>query len=314
MPRKKKEQIRPPAPVRLIHCAFCQKELNPLTDEVRFIGVGKWRDDHGYFHAVCAARTPEGDDNPCFLSGMAWATKLVGQQSICLSYDEWKGRPVCRRISATRRENSRYELNLTETHLNCVYFVETKNAANPEKAKEVVRLWQVDWCIPPQDVPDIDQFESEAHQAGEIHRLQTLRLSDDQTAATTVDFPDELLRELHRHSDKHLKHLVANPISGGDNCKSCRISRGMKKLYAISQWFPVIQESLETMRIVKQSSIPLSSLMSKGQELFDDALKLLMDALDFKPNDEKHNELARKRNSDEIKLAKALVEKYGVKT
>lgn len=64
MPRKKKEQtLLPPAQTRSIECAFCQKELNPLTEGVAFIGMGKWRDGPGLFHAVCTAKTPEGKEN-----------------------------------------------------------------------------------------------------------------------------------------------------------------------------------------------------------------------------------------------------------
>ncbi len=70
MPRKKKEPNTPPAPVRPIRCACCHKELNPLTDEVTFIGMGKWRGGPGLFHAVCSATTPDNGENPCFVSGM----------------------------------------------------------------------------------------------------------------------------------------------------------------------------------------------------------------------------------------------------
>ena len=62
MPRKKTTSPPPVPSVRRIQCAFCQKELNPPTDDVTFIGVGKWRDGPGYFHAVCSAKTPDGQE------------------------------------------------------------------------------------------------------------------------------------------------------------------------------------------------------------------------------------------------------------
>jgi hypothetical protein len=137
MPRTKKEQAPPPAPVRPIQCAFCQKELNPPTDAVTFIGIGKWRDGPGYFHAVCSAKTPDGQDNPCFLNGMAWATNNVKQEPVCMTFEEWKARPIRRSVSATRAANGRYELRLTESHLNCIFFLETKHAPNADKAKNI---------------------------------------------------------------------------------------------------------------------------------------------------------------------------------
>ena len=162
MPRKKKELAPPPSPVRSIKCASCQKELNPLTDEVTFIGVGKWRDGPGLFHAVCSAKTPDNEENSCFKGGIAWARMTTGKEPVCMTFEEWKARPTRRHVSATRTANGRYELRLTESHLNCVYFLETKPAANADKAKEVARRWQADWCLSQEDIPDIDQSEREA--------------------------------------------------------------------------------------------------------------------------------------------------------
>jgi hypothetical protein len=307
MSRKKKEQAPPLTPVRPIECAFCQKELNPLTDEVTFIGVGKWRDGPGLFHAVCSAKTPDNEENPCFKNGMAWATKIVKKEPVCMTFEQWKARPTRRNVAATRAAGGRYELRLTESHLNCVYFLETKHAANAEKAKEVVRRWQTDWGLSPDDVPDIDQSEREARQAEDAQRIM-------RPTVAKVEMPEELSRELQRHFDTHLDHLRANPTAGGDDCESCRISRGMKKLYAIRIWLPVIQQSLETMKMVKESSAPIGRLMKDCQKISDDAMKSLYDELDLKPKDEQHNESASKRSAEEMRLAKELVEKYDGKS
>src|ERR1035438_833021 len=86
-------------------------------------------------------------ENPCFLSGMSWATNNGKQEPVCMTFEEWKARPIRRSASATSAANGRYELHLIESHLNCVYFVETKHAANAEKAKEVVGRWQADWGL-----------------------------------------------------------------------------------------------------------------------------------------------------------------------
>ena len=141
MPRKKTDQTPPPPPpaqTRSIECAFCQKELNPLTEAVTFIGMGKWRDGPGLFHAVCSAKTPDGKENPCFLNGMSWATKFTKEKPVLMTFEEWKAKPIRRRVTAFRAVNGRYQLHLTESHLNSFYFIENKRASNAAKAKEIV--------------------------------------------------------------------------------------------------------------------------------------------------------------------------------
>ncbi len=97
MPRKKKEPSPPPAPDRPIKCAFCQKELDPQKGEATFIGMGKWRDGPGLFHAVCSGRTQEDEDNPCLQSGIAWATKFAKNEPVLFSYEQWKANiPRCK--------------------------------------------------------------------------------------------------------------------------------------------------------------------------------------------------------------------------
>jgi hypothetical protein len=314
MPRKKREPAPPCRPPRPIRCAFCQKELNPQTDEVAFIGVGKWRDSPGYFHAVCSVKDHDGQENPCFSKGMAWATNNVGQQPVCMTYQEWIARPIRRRVTATRAANGRYELRLTESHLNCIYFLETKHAANADKAKVIVGRWQADWSLSQEDAPDLDRLELDARQAEEFQRIQEIRLTDNSPAAARLPIPEELEKELHRHCEVHGKHLVANLATGGDDCDSCRISRGIRKLYAIAAWLPVIQQSFDTIKMIKESSAPLSNHMRECRRILDDATKSLFDVLEIKPQDEQHNESARKQNEEDIRLAKAMVAKYGVKS
>ena len=81
-----------------------------------------------------------------------------------------------------------------------------------------------------------------------------MRLTESQTAPAKVPIPEALEKELHRHSEVHVKHLLANLKTGGDDCESCRISRGIKKLYTIAVWLPVIQQSLETMKMIGNRS------------------------------------------------------------
>ena len=141
-----------------------------------------------------------------------------------------------------------------------------------------------------------------------------MRLNEVQPDSPKVEFAEESKKELHRHSDRHIEHFRSNILADGDDCKSCRISRGMKKLHAIAVWGPVIEQTLDTMRMVKESGASFGCFMSDLRKIFDDATKSLCHALDIKPNDEKHNEAARKRNEEDIRLAKALVEEYSFKS
>lgn len=313
MPRKKKEPSPPPAPDRSIKCAFCQKELNPPTDAVTFIGVGKWRDGPGSFLAVFSAKAHDGQENPCFRNGMSWATKFTNEKPVLLTFPEWKARTTRRSVNAIRAANGRYELNLTESHLNCFYFLETKHASTAAKAKEIVGRWQADWSLLPEDVPDIDQIERDALHAEEVQRIRNMRLNEAPPTIAKVELPEELKKELDRHSDKYMKHFLANISAGGDDCKSCCISRGMRKLCVIGMYLPLIQQSLDMMSMVRESA-SLSCFMGSCRKVFDDAVKSLCDELKIKPDDETHNEAARKRNKKDIRLAKALIEKYRIKT
>lgn len=219
MARKKKETLPPPpASVRPIHCGFCQKELNPATDQITFIGVGKWRDGPGFVHAVCSPKTPDDQDNPCFLSGISWATNILRQQPVCMTFEEWKARPVRRHILATRAANGRYDLQLNEAHLNCYHFLETKRSPNATKAKEIVERWQAAWGLESDDIPDIDKMEQDA--LSKLHAREVLtKALEEQPAVPTVEMPEALKEELHRHSTKAIEHLLANIHENGDDCK-----------------------------------------------------------------------------------------------
>jgi hypothetical protein len=120
-----------------------------------------------------------------------------------------------------------------------------------------------------------------------------------------------LKKELDRHLEKHLEHFRKNVLGDGDDCKSCRISRGMKKLQAIAVWRPVIEESLETMRTLKKSDASFGCFLTDCRNILDNATMSLCKAMNLKLDDEKHNESARKRNEKDLQCAKALIEKYG---
>ena len=111
----------------------------------------------GLFHAVCSAKTPDNRENPCVVRGMN-----VGHDPICMTFEEWKARPIRRHAFVTRAANGRYELQLVESHLNSYYFMETTHAASADKAHEVLRRWQADWDISPEDLPEIEKMEEKA--------------------------------------------------------------------------------------------------------------------------------------------------------
>jgi len=308
MPRKKNVPSPPPAPTRSIECAFCQKEHNPLTDAVTFIGMGKWRDGPGLVHAVCSTKTQEGQDNPCFLDGMAWATKFTKGQPVLMTFEEWKALPVHRRVTASRSENGRYKLQLSETHLNCFYFLEHKHAANAEKAKAVIGRWQADWSLFPDDVPDIEQLERKARHDEEMDRFFKMPLTGN-PPAVEIELPEELKKEMDRHLEKHLEHRRTDILADGDECKSCRISRGIQKMQAIAVWRPVIERALETIGTIKESDDSFGCFMADCRNILDNATVSLCKAMGLKSDDEKHNELARKRNEKDLQCAKDFIEK-----
>jgi hypothetical protein len=315
MPRKKKDQTPPPpAQTRSIECAFCQKELNPLTDAVRFIGMGKWRDGPGIVHAVCSAKTQEGQENPCFVNGMAWAMKFTKEKPVVMSFDEWKALPVRRRATASRSASGRYELHLTESHLNSIYFIEHKRASNAVRARDVIERWQSDWSLRPEDIPDIDKLEREAHQDDEVERIRNMPLKETHPAAVQAELPEELKKEMDRHTEKYFEHFRKNVLADGDECKSCRISRGMKKLHAIALWLPAIERAIETIGAIKESGDSFGCFMTDCRKLLNNATGSLCEAMGLKPDDENHNEIARKRNDEDIRFAKTMLKKYGVKS
>lgn len=109
MPRNKKElpdQTLPPTPDRPIECAFCQRKLDPHQDDITFIGMGKWRDSPGLFHAVCSAKTPDNKDNPCLQNGLTWARTFTSRVPVLFTYEQWKARPVRRRVYVQRSERA----------------------------------------------------------------------------------------------------------------------------------------------------------------------------------------------------------------
>jgi len=86
----------------------------------------------------------------------------VGHDPICMTFEEWKARPIRRHAFVTRAANGRYELQLVESHLNSYYFMETTHAASADKAHEVLRRWQAHWDISPEDLPEIEKMEEKA--------------------------------------------------------------------------------------------------------------------------------------------------------
>ena len=312
MPRKKKDQAPPPVPTRTIECAFCQKELNPQTDSVTFIGMGKWRGGPGLVHAVCSAKTSDGQDNPCFISGMTWATKFTREKPILMTFEEWKVLPLHRRATASRSANGRYRLQLTEFHLNCFYFLEHKHAANAEKAKAIIRNWQTVWSLFPEDIPDVDQLERKARHEAEMERFHKMPLTE--SPPPMLELPEELKKELDRHTEKYFEHFRKNVLADGDECKSCRISRGMKKLHAIALWYPVIERAIETIGTIKESGDSFGCFLADCRKLLDKATGSLYEALGLKPDDEKNNEVAHKRNEKDIRSFREMLKQSGAKS
>ncbi len=307
MPRKKKESDTPPAPVHPIRCAFCQKELNPLTDEVTFIGVGKWRDGPGLFHAVCSAKTPDNGENPCFVSGMN-----VGHDPICMTFEEWKARPIRRRAFVTRAANGRYELHLIESHLNSFYFVETTHAASADEANEVLRRWQADWDISPEDLPEIEKMEEKALRQRTLKAAKKSEANEQQLAQEKVGLPSELVAEIERHSTTYSEHLLTSIKTDGDDCESCRICRGVKKLYLQANWLSLMQFALEMDEAIRHSPILPTQFLDRSGETCESIKRTICEGFGLKDDDDKHNVKAMKRNIDDMKAAIAMQAKFGL--
>ncbi len=312
MPYKKKEPDTPAAPARPIRCAFCKKELNPLTDEVTFIGMGKWRDGPGLFHAVCSAKTPDNRENPCFVSGMTLATKNEGHDPICMTFEEWKARPIRRHAFVTRVANGRYELQLIESHLNSYYFMETTHAASADKAHEVLRRWQADWDISPEDLPEIEKMAEKAPRQRTLKTAKKSEANEQRLSQEKVELPREFVAELERHSNTYLEHLLASIRTDGDDCESCRICRGFEKLYLQTNWFPLMQLSLEMDEAIRHSPILPKQFLDRSGETSESIMRTIREGFGLKDDDDKHNVKAMKRSIDDMKAARAMQAKFGL--
>ena len=315
MPRKKKEPSPPPAPERSIKCAFCQKELDPQKDEITFIGMGKWRDGPGLFHAVCSARTPENEDNPCLQSGVAWATKFAKNEPVLFTYEQWKARPIRRKVMAIRSAKGRYEVYLTESHLNAVYILETKHAANAEKAKEIVTQWQSQWSISVEDSADVDEIETKARQSERNSSFPSALSNLEQALSQEKkgELPSELVAELDRLAKTQARHRKKNILTNGDNCKACRIGRGIEKLILYTTYGPLLAAYEEAAEEVSQMPFAARGMMDQYLKPMKAIKKTLYDGLDLKDDDDKHNEQAMKRNFGEMKLALEMMAKHSIK-
>jgi hypothetical protein len=316
MPRKKKVEtpsiLPPPASARPITCAFCQKELAPLTDAVTFVGWGKWRDGPAHFNAACSTSTPEQVENPCLKSAVAWVTAHMRQQPVLMTYDEWRARPIRRHVYASRMGNGRYSLQLVESHLNCFFFLEDKRVANSTKAAELAAKWQADWDISATDMPDIAGMEEEARRKPDPSLLQTSVVDQkiEQLERQRGEVPEELKAEISRHAKTYTRHLKKNHWNDVDECKSCKICRGIKKLYVQSEWIPLMDIHLAMLEEIALFPIAPSYLTGDFRKSFEKIVRTICETLDIKDGDDKHNDAAKKRNAAEIKLARAMVDKY----
>lgn len=188
-----------------------------------------------------------------------------------MTFEEWKAKPIRRRVTAFRAANGRHQLHLTESHLNSFYFIENKRASNAVKAKDVVERWLSDWSLQPEDIPDIDKLEIDAHHDEELQRLRNMPLNEAQLAAVQAELPEELNKELDRHTEGYFEHFRKNVLADGDEYKSCRISRGMKKLHAIALWRPVIERALDTIGTIKESGDSFGCFMVDCRKLLGNA-------------------------------------------
>lgn len=236
--------------------------------------------------------------------------KFTKEKPVQLSIQEWKARPIRRTIKAIRAENGKYDLTLVEHHLHCIYFLETKNSLAISKAKELVLRWQDEWGLDVESVPDIERLERDASEANKVKQIQEMRL-DEALNREKVELPEQLKKEMDRHSAKYLKHLFADIESGGDDCKSCCIIRGIRKLCVIQLYLPLIYQSLGMMDMVNESAY-LDSFRGSCRKLFDDTMELLCKEMNIKQGDDSNNKAAQQRNLKDIRLAKSLMEKHRV--
>ena len=302
---------------RPIKCGICEKALDPATDVVTFLGVGKRDGGRGLFLALCASKMPDGEDSPCVKKGVFWATNNLKQQPTLLSYEEWRAKPVNRTVQATRTTKGRYDLHLTELHLNSFYFLDRTSSKNAEQAKKVIEEWKSQWGIPEGNLPDIDRMESDAQaKAAEpeavahvLDRLKHLERSSDKS-----NLPTELQREIDRHSKVHQEHSLNNVLTDGDDCESCRISRGIKKLFVVTHFGPLMGAALDMFKQVAQEP-SLARLFGDGcTKQCKEIREVIYSTLNLDHKSEDHNEEAMRNNVEDVNLALAMIERHGLVT
>ena len=133
-------------------------------------------------------------------------------------------------------------------------------------------------------------------------------LLQDQPTIHSVEIPKELEEELDRHSKKSLKHFLAGKR---DDCKSCCIHRGIRKLIVMQGLVPLIEQSLAMMEEISQSST-LVLFMKDVRKFYDDNVNRLYKELGLDPNDSAANALAFERNAKDIRAVFDTFRKYGV--
>jgi hypothetical protein len=193
--------------------------------------------------------------------------------------------------------------------LNCIYFLETKKSLTVSKAKELVLRWQDEWGLDVESVPDIERLERDASEATKVKQIQEMKLDEATLNREKVELPEQLRKEMDRHSAKYLKHLFADIAAGGDDCKSCCIIRGIRKLCVIQLYLPLIYQSLGMLDMVNESAY-LDSFRGSCRKVFDNTMELLCKEMSIKHGNDSHNKAAQQRNLKDIRLAKSLMEKH----
>ncbi len=228
-----------------------------------------------------------------------------------MTFEEWKARLIRRRAFVTRKASGRYELHLIESHLNSFYFVETTHATSADEANGVLHRWQADWDISPEDLPEIEKVEEKALRQRALRTAKKSEANEQQLAQEKVELPSELVAEIERHSTTYLEHLLTSIETDGDDCESCRICRGVKKLYLLANWLPLMQFSLKMDEAIGHCPILPEQFRDESRETSQSIKRTIREGFGLKDDDDKHNVKAMKRNVDDMRLAIAMQAKFG---
>ena len=161
----------------------------------------------------------------------------------------------------------------------------------------------------------MDEIEAKARQSEKTSSFPSALSNLEQALSKEKkgELPSDLVAELDRLVKTHSRHRKKNIFANGDNCKACRICRGIEKLVLYTTYGPLLTSYEEAAEELSQMPFAARGLMDQCLKLMKAIKKTLYDGLGLKDDDDKHNEQAMKRSFGDMKLALEIMAKHGLK-